>query len=147
MLLSGTNVRALWLGLAIAWGALGAPGAALETGHLKVTVQYTGQGTVYAPHEIFLGAFDTPLITNDSVPVASAVITTNGGTAALSGLPARVYLAAAYDEKGEYDGTSGPPPAGTPVMIYGEGGQAKSVPTGGANASVTLTFDGAHRAQ
>jgi hypothetical protein len=146
-MLSGTNVRAWGLGLAIALGALGAPAGAQETGHLKVTVQYTGQGTVDATHEIFIWAFDTPQVTNDSVPVANAVITTNGGTAALTGLPARVYLAAAYDEKGDYDGTSGPPPAGTPVVIYGDGGQAKAVPTDGASAAVTLTFDATHRAQ
>ena len=61
--------------------------------------------------------------------------------ATFSGLPKEVYIAAAFDEKGDYDGTSGPPPPGTPITIYGEMGVAKAVPTGGADAAVTVTFD------
>ena len=68
-------------------------------------------------------------------------ITANGGTLNFSGLPKEVYIAAAFDEKGDYDGTSGPPPTGTPITIYGEMGAAKAVPTGGADAAVTVTFD------
>jgi len=114
---------------------------AQESGKLKVTVTYKGAGTVDASHELYLWVFDTPNIGADSVPVATEVITTNGGAASFSGLPKEVYLAAAFDEKGDYDGTSGPPPPGTPITIYGEMGAAKGVATGGADAAVAVTFD------
>ena len=143
---AGTR-RSVLFGVAAVLLSFGAPATAQQSGQLRVTVRYTGQGAVDATHELFVWAFDTPQITNDTVAVATASITSNGGTAALTGLPARVYIAAAYDEKGEYDGTSGPPPAGTPVVIYGEGGQAKPVPSGGPEASVVVTFDATHRAR
>ena len=114
---------------------------AQESGQLKVTVSYKGAGTVDASHEIYLWVFDNPNIGADSIPVATEVITANGATASFTGLPKEVYLAAAFDEKGDYDGTSGPPPPGTPITIYGEMGAAKGVATGGADAAVTVTFD------
>ena len=48
-------------------------------------------------------------------------------TASFSGLP-KTVMAAARSEKGDYDGTQGPPPTGTPVTIYqrhghGDGGR------------------------
>jgi len=75
------------------------------------------------------------------VPIANDVLTTNAGSLNFSGLPKEVYLAAAYDEKGDYDGTSGPPPPGTPIVIYGDMGAAKAITTGGADASVDVKFD------
>ena len=114
---------------------------AQESGQLKVTVSYKGAGTVDASHEIYLWVFDNPNIGADSIPVATEVITANGATVSFTGLPNEVYLAAAFDEKGDYDGTSGPPPPGTPITIYGEMGAAKGVATGGADAAVTVTFD------
>ncbi len=114
---------------------------AQESGQLKVTVSYKGAGTVDASHEIYLWVFDTPNIGADSIPVATEVITANGATASFTGLPKEVYLAAAFDEKGDYDGTSGPPPPGTPITIYGEMGAAKVVATGGGDAAVTVAFD------
>lgn len=114
---------------------------AQESGKLKVTIEYKGAGTVDASHEIFVWVFDNPNIGADSVPIASDALTANGGSLNFSGLPKEVYLAAAYDEKGDYDGTSGPPPPGTPITIYGETGVAKAIPTGGADAAVSVTFD------
>ena len=128
--------------VALALVALAAPAiVAQESGKLKVTVDYTGTGTVDATHEIFVWVFDNPNIGADSVPIASDALTANGGSLNFSGLPKEVYLAAAYDEKGDYDGTSGPPPPGTPITIYGEIGVAKAIPTGGADAAVSVTFD------
>jgi hypothetical protein len=118
---------------------------AQETGNLKVTVTYTGAGTVDGTHEIYLWLFDTPNITADTPPLASDVLTVSGGTATFSGLPKEVYIAAAFDEKGDWDGTSGPPPPGTPLTIYGGMGAAKAVATGGADAAVTVTFDATTR--
>jgi uncharacterized protein (DUF2141 family) len=119
--------------------------AAPETGQLKITVEYKGPGTVDKSHQIFVWVFDTPDIHADSTPLSSDVITTNGGTASFSGLPKTVYLAAAFNEKGDYDGTQGPPPTGTPVTVYGGMGTAKAVDTGGAEAAVTITFDDSTR--
>ena len=118
---------------------------AQESGQLKVTVQYKGTGTVDSSHEIYVWLFDTPNISPDTPPIATDVLTANGGTLSFSGLPKQVYLAAAFDEKGDYDGTSGPPPSGTPVAIYGEAGAAAAIATGGADATVTVTFDGSMR--
>lgn len=114
---------------------------AQEAGKLKVTVDYKGTGTVDASHEIFVWVFDNPNIGPDSVPLASDVLTANGGSLNFSGLPKQVYLAAAFDEKGDYDGTSGPPPPGTPIVIHGEMGVAAAVDTGGDDAAVIVTFD------
>jgi len=75
------------------------------------------------------------------VPIATDQATSNGTTLSFSGLPKTVYLAAAYNEKGTFDGTQGPPPSGTPVTIYGGMGTATAVPTGGDDAKVTVTFD------
>jgi len=119
--------------------------AAPETGQLKVTVEYKGPGTVDNSHQIFVWVFDTPDISASTEPISSDVITANGGAASFSGLPKTVYLAAAYNEKGTYDGTQGPPPTGTPVTIYGGMGTATAVATGGAEAAVTITFDDSTR--
>jgi len=128
--------------VALALAAIASPAiVAQESGKLKVTVDYTGTGTVDATHEIFVWVFDTPNIGVDSVPIANDVATANGASLNFSGLPKEVYLAVAYDEKGDYDGTSGPPPSGTPVTIYGDMGVAKAVATGGADATVSVTFD------
>lgn len=121
------------------------PMIAQESGKLKVTVDYKGPGTVDTSHEIFVWVFDNPNIGADSVPIATDVLTTNGGSLNFSGLPKEVYLAAAFDEKGDYDGTSGPPPPGTPIVIHGEMGAASAVATGGSDAAVSVTFDGSVR--
>lgn len=115
------------------------------SGQLKVTVDYKGAGQVDQTHELFVWAFDTPDITVDSVPIASDVITTNRGDVQLTGLPRQVYLVAAFDEQGSYDGVSGPPPPGTPVHIHGEMGVASAVATGGADTVVTVAFDDSTR--
>jgi hypothetical protein len=117
---------------------------AQEAGRLKVTVDYKGTGTVDASHEIFVWLFDTPNITADTPPIAFDVLTANGESLNFSGLPKQVYLAAAFDEKGDYDGTSGPPPPGTPITIYGGAGTAAAIASG-AEAAVTVTFDGSER--
>jgi uncharacterized protein (DUF2141 family) len=132
--------------LAVAFAATAHPGArGQDTGQLKVTVEYKGQGTVDKSHQIFVWVFDSPDITAASVPVATDVVTANGGSVSFTGLPKTVYLAAAFNEKGDYDGTQGPPPTGTPVTIYGGAGSATPVQTGGADTAVTVTFDDSMR--
>ncbi len=68
--------------VALALVAIASPAiVAQESGKLKVTVDYTGTGTVDATHEIFVWVFDNPNIGADSVPIASDVATANGGRA------------------------------------------------------------------
>jgi len=72
-----------------------------------------------------------------------AWVITAGCEINFAGLPKEVYLAAAFDEKGNYDGTSGPPPTGTPITIY-DAGIAKALATG-TDATITVSFDGTTR--
>jgi hypothetical protein len=121
-------------------------GQAAESGKLSVVLNYTGSGAVDQNHRIWIWLFDTPNISTESEPIATGVVSSNGGAYKFIGLPKDVYIAAAYDEKGGYDGTSGPPPSGTPYTIYGGGsGAATAVPTGGDTASVAVSFDDALR--
>jgi hypothetical protein len=120
-------------------GDLGA--AAPEGGQLQVTIKYKGPGKVDAAHQVIVWTFSSPQIDASSQPLATQSVTSDGGTASFTGLPKVVYLAAAFNEKGTYDGTSGPPPTGTPIVIYGDAGAAKAVDTGGPEAAVTVTFD------
>lgn len=126
-------------------GLAARPAASPEEGHLKVTVDYKGQGQVDKTHQVIVWAFDTPDINENSQPIATDVVTENGGSVSFTGLPKTVYLAAAYNEKGDYDGTGGPPPSGTPVTVYGGIGTASGVATGDDSAAVTVDFDDSTR--
>jgi hypothetical protein len=132
-------------GVALAIGSHGVSVAAQETGTLKVTVDYKGAGTVDKTHQLFVWVFDTPDINENSVPIATDQATANDATISFSGLPKTVYLAAAFNEKGTYDGSQGPPPSGTPVTIYGGEGSATAIATGGEEAKVTVSFDDSMR--
>jgi hypothetical protein len=114
-----------------------------ESGSLAVTIEYTGKGTVDATHRIWIWVFDSPNITAESMPVAVGSLGENGGTQKFSGLPKEVYLAMAFDEKGGYDGSAGPPPPGTPIAIHGSvpGGSAAPVATGGESTVLEASFD------
>ena len=109
-------------------------------GTLKVTVEYKGAGKVDKDHQIWIWVFDTPTIDGSSMPIAANSLSENGAAVTFASLPETVYIAVAFDEKGGYDGTTGPPPSGTPVMIYGDAGVARAIKTGG-DAAVQITFD------
>jgi len=120
-----------------------------ETGKLAISVEYTGKGAVDKDHRLWIWVFDNPDSSTwpDSTPLAVAMLTENGATHRFTGLPKQVYFGTAYDEAGGYDGTAGPPPAGTPISVYGmaDGGMAEAVGTGGDDAAVTATFDDSFR--
>ena len=117
-----------------------------DTGKLAVAVEYT-KGPVDKDHQIWIWVFDTPNITAETTPVATGSSAENKSPYKFGGLPKEVFLAVAYDEKGGYDGTMGPPPPGTPVHIYGAaaGGAASGVPTGGDDATLEFAFDDSMR--
>jgi hypothetical protein len=119
--------------------------AAAKSADVPVTVTYRGKGTVDAAHKIIVWVFADPNITSASRPVAHQIVTRNNETVTFRDLgPSPVYLFAVYDESGQYDGVSGPPPAGLPACTY------RKTPKG-APAAVTpgllvkFTFDDSER--
>ena len=136
---------AVAVGLVLTAGLVRAQQAAAPVeGKLKVQLEYKGKGTVDASHQMWIWVFDTPNISAESNPIATGFLKENKTAYKFAGLPKDVYIAVAYDEKGGYDGMSGPPPQGTPIAIRGGtglGSPATSVPTGGDDAKVEITFD------
>ena len=95
---------------------------------LTVTVSYAGKGPVNEQNDVLVFLFDHPEPTADSRPLSLQTVTKNGGIATFKGVTApTVYVVAAYDEKANYDGRSGPPPVGTPIATYSRGGKPVAV--------------------
>jgi hypothetical protein len=119
---------------------------AADASSVNVTVKYTGAGTVDAKRRIWVWLFDNPNIGPDSVPVGEESLSENGMTATFSTTSAQVYIAVAYDEKGGFMGQA-PPPAGSPVMLYGVTGPdaAPQSVAPGPKGKVTVTFDDSQR--
>jgi hypothetical protein len=118
----------------------------IRAGDLAVTVSYTGKGPVDDTHEIWVFLFDSPVINNSSAPVAVQAVKKSGDTAAFKNVVQDiVYVAMAYDEKGDYDGTAGPPPPGTPIGMYSTDGKAAGPVKPGPGAKIKATFDDARR--
>jgi hypothetical protein len=117
---------------------------------VNVTVKYNGKGGVVdANHRIWVWLFTSPDIGPGSTPIAEESIQKNGATAKFPNVSANeVYIAIAFDEKGGFVG-SAPPPAGSPVMLYGaktpEDKPVAVVP--GAKGSVTVTLSDVQRMQ
>lgn len=117
-------------------------------GDVNVTVTYKGKGAVDATHELLVFLFTDPKIDASSRPIAVRPVKQNGGTAIFNNVLANpVYVVAVYDEKDDYDGTSGPPPDGTPIGTYtvpaAKGAAAAVVP--GPKGAIKLTFDDSRR--
>jgi hypothetical protein len=140
------------LALSLALGSLVPSTAASTTaaerpGELNLTITYRGKGVVDDTHEIFVWVFDNPKIDAKSIPIAAGVVKKNGGAVKFADLAVSpVYIVVAYDEKGDYDGTQGPPPPGTPVAIYSTDGQGTPAPIDVKDtANVSMTFDDSQR--
>jgi hypothetical protein len=139
---------------ALAAGAAQAPSTkAPEGGDLAVTVTYTGKGEVKKGNEIGVFVWSTPDI-GQSAPIATQVLVKNGGTAVFKDLPGPVvYVAVSYDEKGQYEETTGPPPTGTPVAAYtiekptAQGPPKPSPVKVGKGAKIRIKFDDSRRMQ
>jgi hypothetical protein len=114
---------------------------------LKVVLNYTGNGKVDAGHKIFVFVFDTPDFAqpgSDSPPIASQTATARDETITVGNLTVSpVYLVAAFDPSGGYDGMSGPPPPGASIGLYGkEPGTPSPVSIdAGKTAQIELGFD------
>jgi hypothetical protein len=118
---------------------------------LKVKLNYTGSGTVDAKHKIFVFLFDSPdFMQGNGMPIASGSATAKNETVTISGISASpVYVVAAFDPSGGYDGTSGPPPQGSSMGMYSvEPGKPAPVSLeAGKTAQVELAFDDAFKMQ
>ena len=124
--------------------AKGAP--AIGPTDVAVTVNYTGKGVVDAKRNILLFLFSDPNVGPNSQPLGPPqVVQKNGQTVTFNGITTKpVYIFAIYNEQGTYDGQSGPPPAGTPVGMFGTAKGPTAV-TPGMKTPVKLTFDGARK--
>ena len=118
--------------------------AAIAATDVAVTVSYTGKGVVDPGHSILVFLFSDPKVGPDSRPLGPPQIAQkNGATVTFNNVTTKpVYVFAIYNEKGTYDGLSGPPPAGTPVGMYGTAKGATPV-TPGMKTPVKMTFTGA----
>ena len=112
---------------------------------LKVKLNYTGTGTVDSKHPILLFVFDSPDFAQGSVmPMASKSGTAKDETVVFAELlTAPVYVVAAFDPTGNYDGQSGPPPSGASMgMYYKTPGTAEPIKIEpGETVTIELAFD------
>ncbi len=116
-----------------------------ETGDVTVTASYTGKGKVDEQHEILVFLFDHPVPTAESEPLMMRPVNKSGGTVTFKDVSIdTVYVVMVYDEKGNYDGTSGPPPEGHPIGTYSKGGKPVPIKPG-PNVKVTASFDDSRR--
>jgi hypothetical protein len=136
---------ALALACVLCMSMYGAALTAREAGAVKVTVKYTGEGTVDDNHRLWVWLFTTPDIGPGAIPIAEMSTDKNGSTVTFDSVGANeVWIAVAYDTHGGFGGNA-PPPSGSPVTIYGmESGAAKSV-TPDTQAVVTMTLSDARR--
>jgi len=116
-----------------------------RAGDITVTVSYTGKGKVDDTHEILVFLFDHPTPTAESMPLAMQVITKSGGTATFKNVTQDVvYITLVYDENANYDGRSGPPPAGAPISAYAKDGKPVPVKPG-PDVKLKASFDDSRR--
>jgi hypothetical protein len=113
---------------------------------VKVTVNYTGSGTVDENHKIAVALWDSPKFMqgNSAMPVAVQVTSSKNGTVTFTNVTANpAYASAAFDPTGKWDAHSGPPPAGSSLGLYSKSpGQPAPIDTsGGKTASADITFD------
>jgi hypothetical protein len=118
--------------------------APVAAGDLPVTVTYKGKGTVDATHRVIVFLFSDANVTSNSRPLDTKSASKSGETVTFTGVSGPVYVFAVYDDKGTYDGLSGPPPAGVAVATY------RKVPKGPPTAvkpgaPVKFTFDDSER--
>lgn len=109
---------------------------------VAVTLTYKGKGTVDASHQLIAWLFTEPAITSNSRPIATLSTAKNGETLVFKDVgSAPVYVFAAFDSKGGYDGRSGPPPAGIPTALYSKAAKGPATAVKAGEPTVKLTFD------
>ena len=125
---------------AIATRPVAAAPETARAGDVKVTVKYTGKGTVDASHRLWVWLFDTPEIGPGAIPISEMSIDKNGGTASFTNVAVgKVWVAIAFDVAGGFAGAA-PPPSGSPATLYMEKGVPTPV-TPGPDVAITVVFD------
>jgi hypothetical protein len=122
--------------------------AQATAGDVTVTVSYTGKGVVNDQHRILVFLFDHPDVQQTSRPIGPPqLVIKNGSVATFKGVTqSPVYVVGVYDEKGGYDGTTGPPPLGTPWAVYGRTAKTPAMAiVPGPKGKITFRFDGSNR--
>jgi hypothetical protein len=113
---------------------------------LAVTLTYKGKGAVDANHKLIVWLFADANITAASRPLATQFVTKNGDTVTFKDAPATpVYVFAVYDQTGGYDGLSGPPPAGSPSVLYRKTAKGEPTPVKAGAPPIKITFDDSQR--
>ena len=119
--------------------------AGTAAGTVKVTVHYKGKGQVDASHKLWVWVFDTPNIGPGAMPLDQVALDKNDIDAVFEGIAAdKVWIAAAYDERGGMMGDA-PPPSGTPIGILAGKDGAPIAVASGAKETAVLTFDDSQR--
>lgn len=114
---------------------------------LNVTVHYKGSGTVDSSHIIGVALWDSPAFMEEhsqSMPMQVKLTKSNDSTVTFSDVSTSpVYVSVAYDSSGKWDGTSGPPPAGSSLGLYSkEPGKPEPVRIEpGKSETIELSFD------
>ncbi|HTU02283.1 MAG TPA: hypothetical protein VMG58_10725 [Candidatus Sulfotelmatobacter sp.] len=112
---------------------------------LKVKLGYTGSGKVDANHKIFVFLFDSPdFVQGGVMPIASQSASAKDATLEFPGLEkSPIFVVAAFDPSGGYDGQSGPPPSGSSMGMYSTTpGQPEGVKIEpGKTVQIDLPFD------
>ena len=89
--------------------------------------------------------FADPNISSGSRPIATLSTTKNGDTLVFKEVGnTPVYVFAAFDAKGGYDGRSGPPPAGIPTGLYAKAAKGPATAVKAGEPTIKLTFDDSH---
>jgi hypothetical protein len=116
-----------------------------KTRTLNVKLNYTGAGTVDEKHKIFLFIFDSPdFMQGGAMPIGMMPGSAKDGTVTFADLTSSpIYVTAAYDPSGGYDGQSGPPPSGASLGMYSKTpGKPEPVEIeAGKSATIELPFD------
>jgi len=111
---------------------------------LKVKLNYTGAGTVDEKHKIFLFLFDTPDFTQgNAMPIGFQQAAAKDVTVAFEGLASSpVFVTAAYDPSGQYEGMSAPPSGASMGMYSKTPGTPEPIKIEpGETVTVELAFD------
>ena len=127
--------------------AKAAPPPAVAATNVAVAVSYTGKGTVDANHKVLVWLFADPNVSSASRPVGPAqALDKKSGTVTFKDAPATpVYVFTCYDEKGGYDGLSGPPPPGIPCTIYRKAAAGPPAPVKAGGPVIKFAFGDADR--
>lgn len=120
-------------------------------GTIRVQINYTGTGTVNESHKISVALWDSPDFAQpnaQAMPSAVKQVASKNGIVSFPDVQKTpAYISAAYDPTGNWDGASGPPPAGSSLGMYSKAPPKPDpvdVPPG-KSTKVTLTFDDGHK--